>query len=157
MGSQLTNREKILLGLLGCAIGAYFMSLPRGKRNNNPGNLMDTGIPWQGLVGHDPQGYAIFTSPYYGMRAMLLDLKTNIENGVNTISELVSKWAPANAGNPTAHYINYVASTLQISPNQPLSPTDALPLAQAMTQFEEGKPLYSAADWQRAWNAALAA
>merc|ERR1711920_200619 len=31
--------------------------MPRGIRNNNPGNIKDFGIPWKGLVGKDDKDF----------------------------------------------------------------------------------------------------
>jgi hypothetical protein len=105
------------------AVAAIFMvkgdkpikSKVRGIRNNNPGNLRKTGIPWLGKVvpGTDASFEQFKTMPY-GIRAMLLDIIGKHKRGLNTIQELISVWAPP-VENDTSGYINSVATRSGIS------------------------------------------
>lgn len=94
------------------------MSLPRGIRNNNPGNLRH-GSPWQGLVHavKDPS-FCQFTLPVYGIRAIAVTLSTYhrkrlADDGspIDTLFEAISRWAPS-FENHTLAYADYVAHVL---------------------------------------------
>lgn len=98
-------------------------TLPRGIRNNNPGNLILTSIKWQGKIENSKNTdgkFEQFTSVEYGIRAMLKDIINDVKKGKNTITKLISEYAPPSENN-TANYINFLANSLGISPNQVLS------------------------------------
>lgn len=80
---------------------------PIGIRNNNPGNLMPGGSNAQ----------------YPDMQTGLTKLDANLQSygkqGINTLSGVISKWAPPNE-NDTASYIKDAATRLGIDPNQPI-------------------------------------
>ena len=42
-------------------------------RNNNPGNIREAGIPWEGRVGSQ-SGFVTFDSPEMGVRAFTKNL-----------------------------------------------------------------------------------
>lgn len=93
-------------------------SLPRGIRNNNPGNLVLTSIPWQGKipVSDNTDGvFEQFTHIEWGLRALMLDLINDYNVGKNTIQELISEFAPAFENN-TNSYINHVSQAMGINP-----------------------------------------
>lgn len=90
--------------------------LPRGIRNNNPGNIRH-GANWQGL---NPNGrnidsaFCVFESPVFGIRALakvLINYKKI--HGLNTVRQIVSRYAPPNE-NQTAAYIQSVAKQLEV-------------------------------------------
>lgn len=152
-------------GLLWLAIFAIIAAgggvayvLTRGFRNNNPGNLM-YGTPWVGVVGKDAQGYAIFgpwgtlTALQAGIRAMGVDLLTKIGRGLNTVTGIVSVYAPPSE-NPTDSYINSVASEMGVGPDDPLTRDNLYDLVSAMIYFENGQHA-SAADLNAGVSAAL--
>lgn len=86
----------------------------RGQKNRNPLNIKKGGkTDWQGTIGYDSYGHAIFSSIELGTRASLIDLKGKIARGVNTIQKIVSIWAEAN----TVPYANYVANNSKIDKN----------------------------------------
>lgn len=120
---------------------------PRGIRNNNPGNLEDTGVNWQGL--DDPRNdgrFMRFVSPEYGIRAMarVLDTYTNT-HGLRTVGDIVNRWAPVHE-NPTTAYVKHVANALGVGPTQPIDVMARRPeLIAAMIYFENGKQPYSLA------------
>lgn len=82
--------------------------LPLGLRNNNPGNIRVTSDQWQGMIGSD-QGFVTFQDVSYGIRAMVIILKNYINNGYNTITKIISRYAPSSENN-TQVYINNVVS-----------------------------------------------
>ena len=88
--------------------------LPRGIRNNNPGNIRH-GANWQGLnpKGRDiDSAFCVFTAPIYGIRA----LAKVLIHGLNTVRTIVSRYAPPNE-NQTAAYIQSVAKQLGVYPD----------------------------------------
>lgn len=93
--------------------------LPRGIRNNNPGNIRH-GANWQGLnpKGRDiDSAFCVFTAPIYGIRALakvLINYKKI--HGLNTVRTIVSRYAPPNE-NQTAAYIQSVAKQLGVYPD----------------------------------------
>ena len=90
-------------------------TLPRGLRNNNPGNLRRSNDNWQGLAPEqtDPQFFQ-FTAPEWGYRALIKTLQTyRRKHGLQTIAELISRWAPANENNTSA-YIRSVCREMQM-------------------------------------------
>ena len=136
--------------------------LPRGLRNNNPGNLVRTGISWQGKVAHaqnsDPQ-FEQFTSLAYGLRAMMIDIAGDIAEGTNTLTALVNEYAPPSENN-TNSYVNFVSQATGILPDVqiPMSKTIFLALIKAKVMMENGtnaaNQYISNADYEEAWQLA---
>ena len=93
--------------------------LPRGIRNNNPGNIRH-GANWLGLNtnGQDiGSSFCVFTAPVYGIRALakvLINYKRI--HGLNTVRQIVSRYAPPNENQTTA-YIQSVAKQLGVYPD----------------------------------------
>lgn len=123
---------------------------PRGIRNNNPGNLMySPNVPWEGQVGPDAQGYAVFSDPSYGVRAMAHQLLDYYNRGLVTLNEFIPVYAPAQT-NDTAAYVADVAARLGVDPNAPLDVPNMLPeIIAAMIQHEDGEDPYTAANLQQ--------
>lgn len=114
---------------------------PRGMRNNNPGNIRGSASKWQGQTGVDSSGFAVFDTMENGQRALEQNLRSyGTKHGIDTISGVVSRWAPSNE-NDTAAYTKFVSSKLGIGPNEKidLSNRDTLTkLQSAITAFENG-------------------
>lgn len=119
--------------------------LPRGLRNNNPGNIKyNAANNWQGQVGSDGT-FAIFSSYKWGIRAMMkLLMNYYNNNGLRTVRGIVSKWAPAGSGegNPTNAYINKVANEIGVHPDDQLAYeyNTFAALVISMAAFETGIP-----------------
>lgn len=115
------------------------MSKPRGIRNNNPGNLVITGIDWKGKVPiqQNTDGmFEQFENWYYGVRAMWIDLKGDVfTDGDNTIRKLIHKYAPP-FENPTETYIQYVANFTGKSPDELIQENDMYGIIDAISRFE---------------------
>ena len=63
----------------------------RGLRNNNPGNLEKRTTPWQGKVPHSKNTdgrFEQFESIEMGLRALMINARTLINRGKNTIEKL---------------------------------------------------------------------
>lgn len=115
--------------------------LNKGIRNNNPGNLVKTGIVWQGKIPHskntDPR-FEQFTTIEYGIRAMLRDIVNDINKGNNTITKLIHQYAPS-FENDTLSYINDVSKGLGIAPDDKIRSVDnvfLLKIAKAVIKKE---------------------
>ncbi len=113
--------------------------LPRGIRNNNPGNIKRNAIAWEGMraVQSDAE-FVQFESPEYGFRAMARILRTYESRGIVTVRDIISTYAPAEE-NSTANYINFVAGRLNVAPDAELDfDAQLLDLIKAMAIFENG-------------------
>ena len=117
--------------------------IPRGIRNNNPGNIR-WGADWQGLKkdgkSQDPS-FCVFTSPEYGIRA-LAKLLRNYQRlyGLNTSRKIIGRYAPPNE-NQTQAYIQSVAQQLGIQPDTPVDLNEEATLLvfiKAIIRFENG-------------------
>jgi hypothetical protein len=99
-----------------------------GLANNNPGDLKCCdGNNWVGLVGNNGT-FDTFSDTTYGLRALAVDLTTKINaDGLNTITAIISAYAPP-AENPTASYIANVSASTGYSPTQTLT-ADSITLA----------------------------
>lgn len=103
----------------------YLSSAPRGIRNNNPGNLIFTNINWTGKLPKEQnkdRRFEMFITPEYGIRAMIKDLKNDIEKGKNTVPALMTEYAPRFENNTDA-YIQTVCKDLKVSATAKLLPT----------------------------------
>lgn len=89
---------------------------PRGIRNNNPLNIR-IGNTWLGERNNPTdKAFEEFVSIEYGYRAAFCILRRYIRRyNKNTITAIVSTWAPASENN-TQRYIDFVATQMKISP-----------------------------------------
>lgn len=113
--------------------------VPRGMRNNNPGNIEDgpfaRSLP--GYAGSDGR-FAIFSDLASGEGAQARLLQSYVQRGFDTPAEIINRWAPPSDNNPTNAYVNYVARRVGVGPNDRIS-TEQIPLvAQAIREFENG-------------------
>merc|ERR1712061_412862 len=122
--------------------------VPRGIRNNNPGNIRDFGIPWEGLAGKDNADFCKFKSAHHGLRALSRDMITKIGNGVNTVDKIISKHAPPNE-NDTSSYIKHVARVVSNGDRHKVLKADDITIAslvKTIVKHENGKMPYSDAE-----------
>lgn len=122
-------------------------SLPRGIRNNNPGNLRRTNDPWQGLVSKQTdKDFFTFKSEVYGIRALARTLIAYQDNHcLRTIRQIISRWAPASENN-TGAYIESVAKNTGFDADRPLDMHrfDQLKLVvEAIIRHENGQQPYT--------------
>lgn len=90
------------------------MTVPRGIRNNNPGNIKpQAGVSWQGATGDDGT-FLIFADMSWGLRALARALTTMIGKGYNTISALIPEWSATDQQS----YITNVATGTGIPPSE---------------------------------------
>ena len=113
----------------------------RGIRNNNPGNLEASwAFTWQGQNGTDGR-FATFASPEHGIRALGVNLLAYQRRGLDTISKIISRWAPPQDNNDTTAYIQNVSQALGVSPTTRLdvtSPDVLRALSKAIIRQENG-------------------
>jgi hypothetical protein len=105
---------------------------------NNPLNIRYlSSNAFNGQVGnHD--GYGQYDTLQNGVRAGGLELDSYYRRGLNTISKIVSTWAPSSENNTVA-YVNDVSQRMGVAPTEPLSwPEDKVDLIQAMAFHENG-------------------
>jgi hypothetical protein len=120
--------------------------LPRGIRNNNPGNIERTGVRWRGMSvdqSGDPR-FAVFDAPIWGLRAMARILRTYRDRGENTIRAIISRWAPPTE-NLTDAYVEAAARHVGRSPDEILTAADMIPLMEAIVRHENGVQPYDRA------------
>ena len=102
---------------------AAIISAPR----NNPGNLrpLPNGQMWNGQTGVQ-NGFDVFGSPQAGDRAAGLNLENQQRlHGLNTLNEIIPKWAPPGDGaNNPAAYVQRVSQITGYDPDQRLDLTD---------------------------------
>ena len=117
----------------------------RGWRNNNPGNLTESSIDWDGEIdeNYDPQ-FEEFSSPEYGIRAMgKLLLNYQAIHGIDTVSGIIQRYAPDHE-NPTGDYIAFVCEETGLKPDESINISAHLfPLVKAVIYFEMGVQPYS--------------
>lgn len=89
--------------------------LPRGLRNNNPGNIRISKDKWKGLRAEQTDGtFFQFIAPMWGYRALIRTLYNYHRlHGCRTIADYIKRWAPANE-NHTSGYISAVCREMQV-------------------------------------------
>ena len=120
------------------------MSLPRGLRNCNPGNIRISKDKWQGLrEKQEDKSFFQFTEMKWGYRALIRTLQNyRHRHGCQTIADFINRWAPP-VENNTSGYIIRVCKEMQV-------PTSCVPdvndkstmcaLAAAISQVENAVP-----------------
>ncbi|KRW62322.1 hypothetical protein [Pseudomonas sp. TTU2014-080ASC] len=124
--------------------------IPRGIRNNNPGNIDYNPVnDWRGQLAHVPTiepRFCRFDSPQNGIRALgKLLLNYQRKHGLKTVRQIVNRWAPPKE-NDTGAYVSQVAKALGIDPDAPidLSKKHLSPLVVSIIKHENGQQPYSA-------------
>jgi hypothetical protein len=122
------------------------MTIPRGIRNNNPGNVRYTGTKWKGLADPPSDGsFCVFKTPEYGIRAIYVIISNyyTIHN-IDTIRGVINRWAPPNE-NDTKAYIDHVSSKCGVGADQVIDPRSLdimIPLIEAIILHENGEQPY---------------
>lgn len=120
------------------------VSLPRGLRNNNPGNIEDGAFAQSlpGYVGSDGR-FAVFDSLDSGAYAMQKLLSGYGKKGLNTVEQVINRWAPPTE-NDTGSYAKTVAAQLGVKPGDKIDlsdPQTLSALSSAMAGVENGRPV----------------
>lgn len=130
--------------------------IPRGIRNNNPGNLNFVGQ--RGAVRESSNGrFAKFNTAFEGLQALSSQLNRYAERGLNTVEKIISTWAPASENNTRA-YIDKISGKLGVSPDTVLNlsnPAVMTSLMSGIVEHENGRQPYSQAMLYQAANAGM--
>ena len=125
------------------------VNVPRGIRNKNPGNIRISGSIWLGKIPIEDNtdgSYEQFTEALYGIRAMAkLILNYKRLYGIETIEEIITRWAPESDNNHTDNYIAYVTNHVNVGENVPLDLSNDLTfklLLEGIIYFENGQNPY---------------
>lgn len=118
--------------------------LPRGIRNNNPGNIRLSPQRWRGQKGaQSDTAFIEFETPVMGIRALMKLLLTYYHKyDLNTIESILNRYAPP-IENATDAYIHGVTKHMGVSRTMPLqlhSKPVLIKLAEAITRHENGAP-----------------
>ncbi|WP_278368557.1 hypothetical protein, partial [Acetobacter orientalis] len=120
---------------------AHNLLTPRGLRNNNPGNIRQ----WAG-AGSDGQ-FATFGTPEAGLTAMAQNIEAYMhKHGLQSIRQIISRWAPPEDGNLTNEYIAQVAKDMGVNADARLNGSDTNTVASlmhAITRKENGYDPYA--------------
>ena len=128
-----------------------------GQRNKNWLNVRyNANNNWLGQVGSDNNGYAQFEHPLYGLRAadkVLLNYK--LRHNLDTVEDVINRFAPPSDDNPTENYINFVSNRTGYNSQAKIDledPTVRENLIEAMLAFETPDALddYSSGFMQQA-------
>lgn len=115
------------------------LALPIGLRNNNPGNLRPGLLPWVGQIGSNG-GFCKFKDLSYGLRALAVDLSNKItKDGLDTITDIITKYAPPSENNTLA-YINAVSDSTGWDADEEMvfNSANLANLMQAVIEHENG-------------------
>lgn len=125
------------------------MTIPRGIRNNNPGNIKE--LPndvtlWKGeRATDDDPVMEEFETPEYGIRAIARIIHSYYTHyHINTIRGIIDRWAPP-VENDTKAYIDHVSSKCGVGADQVIDPRALdiiVPLIEAIILHENGQQPY---------------
>lgn len=117
-----------------------------GYKGCNPLNVRASSDKWRGSIGQNDNGYVIFSTPMDGIRAAATVIKNyGTKYGINTVRDIVSRYAPASE-NPTDDYIANVCKGTGYQPDEKLdtkNPKVLKKLVTAMMKQEIGDVPYS--------------
>jgi hypothetical protein len=124
--------------------------MPRGTRNNNPGNIdWHKGVDWEGLATPPSDGrFCRFIDPVYGLRAIAkIVLNYRRKHKINTVRGIIGRWAPS-VENDTKAYIRSVCAALGVMPDTAIDvtkPAVMRELVRAIVYHENGQQPYDTA------------
>lgn len=125
-------------------------------RLNNPFNIeKNPSINWLGSIEPgDDKVFCTFTSPEFGLRAGFINIKNQIKEGYNTITKIITKYAPPSE-NDTGAYISAISKAIGINKDTVLVPNNYYNLGLAIITHEQGTCIYTATQLINAVLAAL--
>lgn len=129
--------------------GDGYKSLPRGVRNNNPGNLNFANQAGATKEAGENGRFAVFDSMQEGAAALYRQLQLYMKRGTNTLSGIVNKYAPAGDNNNVGAYISALMKATGKGANEAIDSGDTGTIARLMkgiVDHENGKGYVSASD-----------
>ena len=119
--------------------------IPRGIRNNNPGNIKKNDIEWEGLSAIQTDNtFFQFTDPIYGIRALTKILRTYRDKyDLKNIWAIINRYAPPSE-NDTEAYKNFVTKKTGLSMLKKIdnSVEGYFPVVKAIILMENGEQPY---------------
>ena len=116
--------------------------LPRGLRNNNPGNIRKNSDVFQGEKTSSDKEFKQFKSMAYGYRAIFKILSNYYRNyKLDTIRKMIGRWAPENE-NDTDAYVKAVSDYAGIPADDPININDReqmIRIVAGMSRIENGR------------------
>lgn len=116
--------------------------IPRGLRNNNPGNIRKNSDVFQGEKTSSDKEFKQFKSMAYGYRAIFKILSNYYRNyKLDTIRKMIGRWAPENENNTDA-YIKAVSDYAGIPADDPININDReqmIRIVAGMSRVENGR------------------
>ena len=118
--------------------------LPRGIRNNNPGNVERTSERWLGMSDNQTDNrFLVFNTPEYGIRCLQrLLINYQERHNINTIRKIIDRWAPS-VENNTSAYVWHVSRLTGFDPDESLDLLDKhinISVTKAIIRHENGEP-----------------
>lgn len=127
--------------------------LPRGIRNNNPGNVERGNDRWLGMSADQSSDsrFLVFDTPEAGIRCLMrLLINYQERHGTKTMREAINRWAPPVENNSSA-YVQHVSRLTGFDPDEPLDFLDReinVALTEAIVRHENGEPtIYGRKEW----------
>ena len=118
-------------------------NLPRGLRNNNPGNIRRNSDVFQGEKTSSDREFKQFKSMAYGYRAIFKILFNYYRNyKLDTIRKMITRWAPPEDNNHTEAYIKAVSDYAGIPADDPINVNDReqmIRIVAGMSKVENGR------------------
>lgn len=116
--------------------------IPRGLRNNNPGNIRKNSDVFQGEKTSSDKEFKQFKSMAYGYRAIFKILSNYYRNyKLDTIRKMIGRWAPENENNTDA-YIKAVSDYAGIPADDTINVNDReqmIRIVAGMSRVENGR------------------
>lgn len=127
--------------------------IPRGIRNNNPGNIRKSSISWLGKVDGVDEAFETFKDMVHGIRALIIVLRTYYTKyKLTTMNKILSRYAPANE-NDTKAYVNAVSKKTGLKPDEVIiwNKTTIVKLIKAICSVENAGYPIDDEDFDGAW------
>jgi len=119
--------------------------IPRGIRNNNPGNIKKNNVEWEGLSAiQTDKTFFQFNDPIYGIRALTKILLTYRNSyNIKNIWGIINRYAPPSE-NDTESYKNFVKEKTGLNMLEEIEFTveGYLPVVKAIILMENGEQPY---------------
>jgi hypothetical protein len=119
--------------------------IPRGIRNNNPGNIKKNNVEWDGLSKEQTDNtFFQFTDPIYGIRALTKILLTyRHKYNLKNVWAIINRYAPPSE-NDTEAYKNFVTQKTGLNMLEEIdnSVEAYLPVVKAIILMENGEQPY---------------
>lgn len=117
--------------------------IPRGFRNNNPGNIRINRDLFQGEIRpSQDKSFKQFETMAYGYRSVFRILSNYRKNyGLDTIRKMIGRWAPENE-NDTDAYVKAVSDYAGIPADDPININDReqmIRIVAGMSKVENGR------------------